>query len=178
MKKISVWNYAVSFWKRDILFSLFTGVFSVGIFFFLILSLRLQFAVSGEISLSSIEGLKNSPDLLFYLSVFSLGFLILSTVFPRMSDLGVMMAVGGNPWICVQIHIYLIFLLSFPSFILANFANYAFLPQTQTSNFWMDWISVQSYALLTYVFLVLLLGIPSVFLATLKDPYSTIRRLK
>lgn len=178
MKNISIWSYAVSFWKRDLLFSLFAGIFSIGIFFFLILSLRLQFAESGSLSLSSIEGLQSSPDLLFYLALFSLAFLLLSTVFPRMSDLGVMMAVGGNPWVCVSIHIHLVFLMTFPSFAIADFLNYAFISGHETKTFWTDFLQIQAYSLLSYIGLVFITGIPSVFLATLKDPYSAIRRIK
>lgn len=178
MSKISVWNYAISFWKRDIVFSLFTGFFSTGILFFLVHSLRLQFALSGGISLSSIEALKNSPDLLFYLSLFSLSFLVLGTIFPRSGDLGIMMAVGGNTWVCVQIHLIFILLQTFPGFLLAQVLNYAIVPDLGSSHFWVDFLWVEIYGLLAYTCIVLVFGVPSVLLATTKDAYSAIRRLK
>lgn len=178
MSKISVWNYAICFWKRDIIFSLFTGIFATCIFFFLILSLRLQIAISGRISFSSIEGLKSSPDLLFYLSVISLGFLILGTIFPRSGDLAIMMAVGGNQWVCVLIHLYFIILQTFPAFLLANLLNFALIPELLSEINLIDLFMVQVYSLSAYAILSFLLGVPSVLLATMKDPYSTIRRLK
>lgn len=178
MKKISVWNYSVSFWKRDILFSFFAGIFSLGIFFFLIHSLRLQFAISGGITISSIDGLKNSPDLLFYLSIFSLAFLVLGTVFPRMSDLGVMMAVGGNAWICVQIQIVLILIQTFPTYILANLINFLLISSEPSQSFLMDLLIIQFTALFVYLSVVIFIGVPFVYIATLKDPYASIRRLK
>jgi hypothetical protein len=178
MKKISIWNYSISFWKRDILFSLFAGIFSMGIFFFLIHSIRLQYALSGGITISSIDGLKNSPDLLFYLSIFSLSFLVLGTVFPRMSDLGVMMAVGGNAWICVYIQILLIFIQTMPAYVLANVLNFVLVPDPGSTRFLMDFIMIQLQALLIYFSIVIVIGVPFVYLATLKDPYASIRRLK
>jgi hypothetical protein len=129
-------------------------------------------------SFSSIEGLKSSPDLLFYLSVISLGFLILGTIFPRSGDLAIMMAVGGNQWVCVQIHLYFIALQTFPAFLLANLLNFTLIPELFFEKNTMDLILIEAYSLGVYVLLSFFLGIPSVLLATRKDPYSTIRRLK
>ncbi|WCL48114.1 hypothetical protein [Leptospira sp. GIMC2001] len=138
----------------------------------------MQINVSGDITFSIIEGLKNSPDLLFYLAVFSLAFLVLGTIFPRTGDLGIMMAVGGNPWICVQLHLILIFLQTGFSFILANGIIFFLIPDPGSSRFLLDFVKIEIIALLTYFLVVCLIGIPSVLLATLKDPYSSIRRLK
>ncbi len=176
MDKISIQNYALSLWKRDIPISTFTGLFSLGIFFSLIFSIRLQFLTTGSLSLSSIDGLKNSPDLLFYLSVFSWIFLVIGSVFPRLGDLGIMMAVGGDPWICVKIHNHLVFYLTFPAYVLGTLLNYTLIPDPdpELSQFFM----IQVYGLTSYILVLLIFGIPAVYIATLRDPYSTIRRIK
>jgi|JI8StandDraft_1071087.scaffolds.fasta_scaffold230156_2 hypothetical protein len=178
MGSINSFSYTYRFWKRDFFYSLFTGLFSTGIFFFLILSLRIQMNTSGVISFSSIEGLKNSPQLLFYLSILSLSFLSLGAIFPRIADLGVMMAVGGNSWICIQIHTILLFLLILPGFLFGNILNFFFIQEVQSSFSLINLLTIEIYALAIAVFCILLFGIPSAWIVTSRDPYTNIRRKK
>ncbi|NCN09549.1 MAG: hypothetical protein GW938_06850 [Leptospira sp.] len=178
MGSINAFSYAYRFWKRDIIYSLFTGLFATGIFFFLIHSLRIQINTSGVISFSSIEGLKNSPHLLFYAMVVSLAFLSLGTIFPRIADFGVMMAVGGNSWVCVQIHCLLLLLLITPGFLFGNFLQFIWITDSVSSISFYDLVMVELIAGLTGLFCILLFGIPSALLTTLRDPYASIRRMK
>lgn len=171
-------QYALRFWKRDTIYSFLTVLFGTGIFFFLLLSVRLQFHLNGNLSLSSIESLKSSPDLLFYLATFSLVFLVLYTVFPRTADFGVMMAVGGNPWVCVKIHLCLLTLLLVPSFFLANILNFILVQESGKENFLSDFVFSEFYCIITAAVLSFLVAVPSVLIATRKDAYSSIRRQK
>jgi hypothetical protein len=178
MGSINAFSYAYRFWKRDSFYSLFIGLFSTGIFFFLIHSLRIQINASGVISFSSIEGLRNSPHLLFYATIFSLSFLSLGAIFPRIADFGVMMAVGGNSWVCVQIHVLLLILLITPGFLIANILQFLLISDSIAPLSYYNLVVIEITAILSGISCILLFGVPSALLTTLRDPYSSIRRMK
>jgi ABC-type antimicrobial peptide transport system permease subunit len=89
-----------------------------------------------------------------------------------------MMAVGGNSWICIQIHTILLFLLILPGFLFGNILNFFFIQEVQSSFSLINLLTIEIYALAIAVFCILLFGIPSAWIVTSRDPYTNIRRKK
>lgn len=93
-----------------------------------------------------------------------------------MEDIGIMMAVGGNQWVCIKIYFILCLYYTAPSILIGSALNYLFV--SQPGDLFPDFFYIHSIAILIYLFCLGLVVVPFVYIATLRDTYQSIRRVK
>lgn len=94
-----------------------------------------------------------------------------------LGDIGVMMAVGGNRMGCIFLHSLSLFFLFLPSFLLGIVINLGLLTPPPDFGIFGEVKSIFT-CLVLFLFLGILVSVPTVGISTFMDPYKSIRRQK
>lgn len=170
-------SFALRLLLRDRLYSLAYGLAGTLIFTFLVLAVRIHFHLFAGVSLTSIVSFDKSPQILFYATSFALMTLFFFHCLHALGDIGVMMAVGGNRLGCIFLHSLSLFFLFLPSFLLGIVINLGLLTPPPDFGILGEVKSIFT-CLVLFLFLGILVSVPTVGISTYMDPYKSIRRQK
>ncbi len=171
---LSYFSFAWRILLRDRMYTLSYGICGIILSTFFFLSVRIHIHLYGGLSLSSIVSFDQTPQILFYVSLFALMTLALFHSIQRLGDIGVMMAVGGNRLGCIWLHSLVILLLLVPASVFGYILGLGF-PKPETFDFFKE---LQTFFVgVSFVILIsFLVSFPTIGLTTLVDPYRAIRR--
>lgn len=171
---LSYFSFAWRILARDRLYTLSYGMCGIILTTFFFQSVRIHIHLYGGLSLSSIVSFDQTPQILFFVSLFSLMSLALFHSLQRLGDIGVMMAVGGNRLGCIWLHSLVILLLLVPAGLLGFSVGLTF---AQPASFDL-FKELQSFVIgLSFVILICFaVSFPTIGLTTFIDPYRAIRR--